>query len=141
MRNASSRRRISTSFAVWSATLCPRSPPSRRPVRFVHRPDHAANDTCRRNQPSSVATFARVDDLLGFPLATRRTASMQNANLSALEAKHAGIERHIVVESQRPTPDTRMLADLKKLKTNLKQERTATKSDFESPDERRAGND
>src|SRR3546814_9885251 len=66
MRKASSRRRISTSFAVWSATLCPRSPPSRRPVRFVHRPDHAANDTCRRNPPSSVATFARVADLLGF---------------------------------------------------------------------------
>src|SRR3546814_11183134 len=103
MRNASSRRRISTSFAVWSATLCPRSPPSRRPVRFVHRPDHAANDTCRRNQPSSVATFARVDDLLGFPLATRRTASMQNAHLSALEAKHAGLERQIVVASQRQT--------------------------------------
>ena len=35
---------------------------------------------------------------------------MQNAHLSALEAKHAVLERKIVAESQRPLPDSRALA-------------------------------
>ncbi len=50
---------------------------------------------------------------------------MHNAHLSALEAKHAGLERQIMAESQRPLPDTRTLADLKKQKLKLKEEMAA----------------
>jgi hypothetical protein len=50
---------------------------------------------------------------------------MQNAHLSALAAKHAGLERQITAESQRPMPDSRTLADLKKQKLRLKEELAA----------------
>jgi hypothetical protein len=50
---------------------------------------------------------------------------MQNAHLSALAAKHAGLERQIATESRRPLPDSRTLADLKKQKLRLKEELAA----------------
>jgi hypothetical protein len=50
---------------------------------------------------------------------------MQNAHLSALAAKHAGLERQITAESQRPLPDSRTLADLKKQKLRVKEELAA----------------
>jgi hypothetical protein len=50
---------------------------------------------------------------------------MQNAHLSALAAKHAGLERQITAESQRPMPDSRTLADLKKQKLRVKEELAA----------------
>jgi len=50
---------------------------------------------------------------------------MQNAHLSALSAKHAGLERQIAAESQRPLPDSRALADLKKQKLRVKEELAA----------------
>jgi len=49
---------------------------------------------------------------------------MQTAHLSALEAKHAGLDKQIVAESQRPHPDTVTLAALKKQKLRLKEEMT-----------------
>jgi hypothetical protein len=50
---------------------------------------------------------------------------MQNAHLSALAAKHAGLERRIADESHRPMPDSRTLADLKKQKLRVKEELSA----------------
>ena len=47
---------------------------------------------------------------------------MHSAHLSALEAKHATLDRRIATESQRPLPDTKTLADLKKQKLKLKEE-------------------
>jgi hypothetical protein len=47
---------------------------------------------------------------------------MHNAHHSALEAKHAVLERQITAESQRPMPDSRTLADLKKQKLRVKEE-------------------
>lgn len=47
---------------------------------------------------------------------------MQNPHLSALEAKHASLDRRIVAESQRPAPDQMILADLKRRKLKLKEE-------------------
>lgn len=47
---------------------------------------------------------------------------MQTAHFSALEAKHAVLERRIVAEAQRPLPDTAALAALKKQKLLIKQE-------------------
>ena len=47
---------------------------------------------------------------------------MQNAHFSALEAKHAVLDRRIAAESQRPLPDARTLADLKKQKLRVKEE-------------------
>ncbi|TPG15206.1 DUF465 domain-containing protein [Sphingomonas koreensis] len=47
---------------------------------------------------------------------------MQNAHFSALEAKHAGLDRQIAAESHRPLPDSRTLADLKKQKLRVKEE-------------------
>lgn len=47
---------------------------------------------------------------------------MHSAHLSALEAKHAKLDRRIVTESQRPRPDPITLAALKKEKLRLKEE-------------------
>ena len=50
---------------------------------------------------------------------------MQTAHFSALEAKHANLDRTIRAESQRPLPDSAALAALKKQKLRLKEEMTA----------------
>lgn len=47
---------------------------------------------------------------------------MHSAHLSALEAKHAQLDRRIANESQRPLPDPLTLASLKKAKLRLKEE-------------------
>ena len=47
---------------------------------------------------------------------------MHNAHREALEAKHAGLDRRIATESQRPAPDQATLHDLKKQKLKLKEE-------------------
>jgi hypothetical protein len=47
---------------------------------------------------------------------------MHQAHVSALQAKHAGLEARIVEESQRPLPDMITLARLKKEKLKLKEE-------------------
>jgi len=47
---------------------------------------------------------------------------MHQAHVSALEAKHAGLEARIAEESQRPQPDTATLARLKKEKLHIKEE-------------------
>ena len=47
---------------------------------------------------------------------------MQTAHFTALEAKHAVLDRKISAESQRPLPDTAALATLKKLKLRVKEE-------------------
>jgi len=47
---------------------------------------------------------------------------MQEAHLSALEAKHAGLEAQIEEENQRPLPDTETLHRLKKEKLRIKEE-------------------
>lgn len=49
---------------------------------------------------------------------------MQNAHISALEAKHAVLDRKIATESQRPMPDPIVLAGLKKQKLRVKEEMT-----------------
>ena len=47
---------------------------------------------------------------------------MHTAHLSALQAKHAGLDRRIAQEEQRPLPDQAVLHDLKKQKLRLKEE-------------------
>lgn len=47
---------------------------------------------------------------------------MQNAHLSALEAKHAFLDRRIADESQRPLPDQFVIAELKRRKLRVKEE-------------------
>lgn len=47
---------------------------------------------------------------------------MHQAHVSALEAKHAGLEARISEEVQRPMPDMATLARLKKEKLRLKEE-------------------
>ena len=47
---------------------------------------------------------------------------MQQAHVSALEAKHAGLEARIAEESQRPMPDEVELHRLKKEKLRIKEE-------------------
>jgi hypothetical protein len=46
---------------------------------------------------------------------------MQNAHLSALEQKHAGLDARIAQENQRPHPDDALVARLKKEKLRLKE--------------------
>ena len=47
---------------------------------------------------------------------------MHQAHVSALEAKHAGLEARIAEETQRPMPDAARLARLKKEKLKIKEE-------------------
>ncbi len=47
---------------------------------------------------------------------------MHQAHVSALEAKHAGLEARIVEETQRPMPDATALNRLKKEKLRIKEE-------------------
>ncbi|WP_082456888.1 MULTISPECIES: YdcH family protein [unclassified Sphingomonas] len=50
---------------------------------------------------------------------------MQSAHLTALETKHATLDRQIAAEAQRPSPDQSLLSSLKKRKLMVKQEMTA----------------
>jgi hypothetical protein len=59
-----------------------------------------------------------------IPQPVRRIASMQNAHLSALEAKHATLDRRIADEAHRPMPDQMILAQLKRQKLKVKEEMT-----------------
>ena len=47
---------------------------------------------------------------------------MDNTHLSALQAKHAGIEARIKAETSRPLPDPVLVATLKKRKLRVKEE-------------------
>lgn len=47
---------------------------------------------------------------------------MHQAHVSALEAKHAGLEARIIEETQRPMPDAATLNRLKKEKLRIKEE-------------------
>jgi len=47
---------------------------------------------------------------------------MENAHVSALIAKHAGIEERLSNESRRPSPDTALVNRLKKMKLKIKEE-------------------
>ncbi len=47
---------------------------------------------------------------------------MDSSHLSALELKHAGIERRIHEEMSRPLPDDALVQDLKKRKLRLKEQ-------------------
>jgi len=47
---------------------------------------------------------------------------MPNTHFSALEAKHATLDRQIADEEGRPAPDQGMIADLKRRKLRLKEE-------------------
>ncbi len=49
---------------------------------------------------------------------------MHQAHVSALEAKHAGLEARIEEENQRPMPDAARINQLKKEKLKLKEELT-----------------
>lgn len=46
---------------------------------------------------------------------------MQNAHMSALELKHAGLDARISEENQRPSPDMATIARLKKEKLKIKE--------------------
>ena len=54
---------------------------------------------------------------------------MPHAHVSALEAKHAGLEARINEESQRPLPDMATLARLKKEKLKIKEEMSGLNGD------------
>ena len=47
---------------------------------------------------------------------------MESAHTSALQAKHAGLERMIQQELNRPAPDDTTLRDLKRRKLRVKDE-------------------
>lgn len=47
---------------------------------------------------------------------------MESTHISALNAKHAGLEARIRNETARPAPDSMLVATLKKQKLQVKQE-------------------
>lgn len=46
---------------------------------------------------------------------------MENSHSSALIAKHAGLDARIAAETRRPSPDSALLAQLKKQKLRIKE--------------------
>jgi hypothetical protein len=55
----------------------------------------------------------------------RKENVMENSHVSALSAKHAGLDARIKAESSRPMPDAILVASLKKQKLRLKEEISA----------------
>jgi hypothetical protein len=49
---------------------------------------------------------------------------MDQAHMTTLQTRHAGLDRRIHEEAQRPLPDAALLAQLKKEKLRLKEEMT-----------------
>jgi hypothetical protein len=47
---------------------------------------------------------------------------MESSHFSALQTKHAGLERRISEEMTRPSPDAILLKDLKRRKLRIKEE-------------------
>lgn len=47
---------------------------------------------------------------------------MESSHISALHAKHAGLEERLKTESTRPIPDTLLMATIKKQKLAIKEE-------------------
>ena len=47
---------------------------------------------------------------------------MESSHVSALQLKHAGIERQLAEEMSRPVPDPSMIQALKKRKLRIKEE-------------------
>ena len=50
---------------------------------------------------------------------------MQTTHQTALETKHAALDKRLADESHRPLPDAKTVTDLKKQKLRLKEELTA----------------
>lgn len=46
---------------------------------------------------------------------------MDSAHISALQAKHSGLDRRIAAETARPLPDMSLVAALKKQKLKIKE--------------------
>ncbi len=51
---------------------------------------------------------------------------MDSAHLSALEAKHAGIDQQLIEEIRRPMPDSTLVNVLKKQKLRIKEALAST---------------
>ncbi len=47
---------------------------------------------------------------------------METSHVSALQTKHAGLERRIAEEMARPVPDDSLVMELKKRKLRIKEE-------------------
>lgn len=47
---------------------------------------------------------------------------MESSHISALQSKHAGLERQIAAEMARPSPDDNLLMELKRRKLRIKEE-------------------
>ncbi|MFM2372955.1 MAG: hypothetical protein RIS85_2677 [Pseudomonadota bacterium] len=47
---------------------------------------------------------------------------MESMHISALQTKHAGLERQIQTEMSRPLPDDTLVASLKRKKLRIKEE-------------------
>lgn len=47
---------------------------------------------------------------------------MESMHISALQTKHAGLERQIQMEMARPLPDDTLVASLKRKKLRIKEE-------------------
>ena len=51
---------------------------------------------------------------------------MASSHINALQSKHAGLEKQIRAEMNRPVPDARTIQDLKKRKLRIKEELAAS---------------
>jgi hypothetical protein len=72
--------------------------------------------------PHCRKTSGQKSDLLVVSLTWARRIKMDSTHISALHAKHAGLDERLKTESARPMPDSILIAMLKKQKLAIKEE-------------------
>lgn len=80
--------------------------------------DHVPAGSPMPSRQPGRSSFAKLP---GDP-AQEEEPSMDSSHVSALQLKHAGIERQIHAELSRPMPDAGVIQALKKRKLRLKEE-------------------
>lgn len=68
-----------------------------------------------RETPSGFDTYLTITS-------QKKEMGMQQAHISALQTRHAGLDARIAEENQRPFPDMTTLSRLKKEKLRVKEE-------------------
>jgi hypothetical protein len=76
------------------------------------------------NRSDSPDAESGTGDVLAALGLTQGESPMEQSHVSALQLKHAGLERKIAEEMSRPAPDHAIVQALKKRKLRIKEELT-----------------
>jgi hypothetical protein len=78
--------------------------------------------TIARHTGLADESFARGRFRTGIVSLKQRRTLMESSHVTALQAKHEGLERRLREELARPVPDSTMIQALKRQKLKLKEE-------------------